>query len=96
MTACAELRVWAVAAGDNVLTVSVLCAEHASWARDIENGLPIGMHVFQVLARAWIRRFRRSGCTECAFRGGRPLRISDAGALGAIKRSELAQVGGEA
>jgi hypothetical protein len=96
------LEVWAVACGDNVQTVMLLCAEHASWPSRSDFWLPMGAVAVRVRARAWVRRVLRSaekrgaGCTECGIRAGRRLLASDVGAIGSIKVADVAVAGGEA
>ena len=93
-----DLQLWGVAAGEKVYTIAVLCREHVS---AVESDLPLGMHLFRVRARAWVRRARErarkfgAGRSECAGGAGRRLRLTDVGAVGAITRSELCQVGSE-
>lgn len=97
-----SLQVWAIARGDDVLSVMLLCREHASWPSDPDFSLPPGFSALRVKARAWVRRVLRSadergaGCTECAIRAGRTLRTSGAGAIGSVKVADLAIAGGEA
>ena len=96
------LEVWAVASGDDVRSVMLLCREHASWPNDPDFFLPLGMHVFRVKARAWRRRVLRSaekngsGCVECAVRAGRRLVATDVGPIGIVKASEMDVTGGDA
>jgi hypothetical protein len=96
------LQAWAVARGDDVVTVMLLCPVHASWPNDPDFALPFGLVAFRVRARAWVRRLLRSaekrgaGCTECAIRAGRVVRAVDAGPIGNVKVADLAVTGGEA
>jgi hypothetical protein len=97
MTTAADLQVWAVAKGDDVLVVSALCAEHAAVAHE-QVGLPIGFHAFRVRARAWVRRVLSgsSRCSECATRGRAIMRLVDVGPIGDVRVGHLSVDGGEA
>lgn len=98
MSARPNLQIWAVARGDEVLTMGLLCLEHAGWSRDPDFEQVPGVTIFRVRAKAIVREMLRGGggCVECAARGGKSLLAWRGPKLGELRRSHLAQEGGEA
>lgn len=86
------LQAWALARGDRVVAMVLLCPAHVSFARDQAKELAAkGLSVFRVKAKAMVRSLP-GGCLRCGGVAG----VMGMGAASALLRGNLEQEGGEA